>query len=67
MVEKVEVNLFENVKHGEATMLTRIKIQDRRDISKAALVLGISQSQFLRNVCVQAARKVLAEMASEGT
>lgn len=67
MVEKVEVNLSENVKFGESTMLVRLMVQDRRDIGKAAQALNITQSQFLRNVAVQVARKVLAETASESS
>lgn len=65
-IEKVEVNLTEMIPYGMATILFRARAQDRRDVTSAAVALGLTQSQFMRTVLIQAARKVLAEVASEG-
>lgn len=66
-MEKVELNLDENIPFGQSTMLMRMRVQDRRDVTNAATKLGMTQSQFARNMLVQAARKVLAEVVSAET
>ncbi len=64
MEVKVTLDLGEHVKHGVSQLLARVRVEDRRDIAKAASVLGLTQSQFIRNVLVQAARSIIAEHES---
>lgn len=64
-MNRVEIQLDQDIPHGQSTLLMRLRVQDRRDIRNAAAALGMTQSQFMRNLGVQAARKVLAEKASE--
>lgn len=64
-MNRVEIQLDQDIPHGQSTLLMRLRVQDRRDIKNAAEALGMTQSQFMRNLGVQAARKVLAEKASE--
>lgn len=68
VLDTVTVKLLEDVPHGSTTILFRARVQDRRDITEAAKRLGITQSQFMRNTAIQAARQVLAEaVANEPT
>jgi uncharacterized protein (DUF1778 family) len=48
---------------GEIQIIYRVSTDDKDDIDKAADCLNMSTSQFLRMVTIQAARKVLAEVA----
>lgn len=48
---------------GEIQIIYRVSTDDKDDIDKAADSLNMSTSQFLRMVTIQAARKVLAEVA----
>lgn len=47
---------------GEIQIIYRVSTDDKEDIDKAADILNMSTSQFLRMVTIQAARKVLAEL-----
>jgi uncharacterized protein (DUF1778 family) len=64
-MERVQLRLDEHVTHGSSQILVRIRHDDKSDIIKAAALLGLSQSQFIRNVLVQTARVVIAEKESE--
>jgi uncharacterized protein (DUF1778 family) len=66
MLEDVQVRLSEHAHTGDAQLLIRVRLEDRRDIRAAARMLGLSQSQFVRNVIIQAARTVIAEAKSLG-
>lgn len=65
MVDSVQLRLGESVGKGVCQIVVRVRLDDRRDITEAARLLKISQAQFTRNVVVQAARAVLAEVKSE--
>jgi len=65
MVNRVSLKLDEHVSYGDSQILARIRLDDKRDVIKAAMLLGLTQSQFVRNVLVQAARVVIAEKESE--
>jgi hypothetical protein len=41
----------------------RSSLEDKQDVDTAALKLNMSSAQFIRMVVIQAARKVLAEVA----
>lgn len=47
---------------GDIQIIYRVSADDKDDIDKAAHVLNMSTSQFLRMVTIQAARKVMAEV-----
>lgn len=57
---EVTINLTEVPRAGESSMLVRMRAQDHIDINKAANRLGFKQSEFLRTVIVNVARKVNA-------
>jgi uncharacterized protein (DUF1778 family) len=57
----VKVDLDKFIIHGSDGLLVRIRVQDKRDIARAAKALKMSQAQFVRTVVVQAARIVVAE------
>ncbi len=67
MTHKLTLSLDEHVRHGETQLLLRARLEDKRDIAKAAAILGLTQSQFMRNVLIQTARMVIAEYESEAT
>lgn len=48
---------------GDIQVIYRVSADDKEDIDKAADRLNMSTSQFLRMVTIQAARKVVAEVA----
>jgi uncharacterized protein (DUF1778 family) len=50
-------------KTGEIQIIFRCTSDDKQDLDKAADSLNMSTAQFLRMVTVQAARKVLADVA----
>jgi len=58
----VKVDLDNAIVHGSDGLLVRIKVQDKRDIARAAKALKMTQAQFVRTVVVQAARIVVAEV-----
>jgi uncharacterized protein (DUF1778 family) len=64
MVENIQLRLGEYVRVGEAQLIVRVRLDDKRDIIRAAELLGVSQAQFMRNILVQAARMIIAETKS---
>lgn len=59
----VTINLLEiPVSGSTGTMLLRTRPADHEDIKKAAQILGMRLSDFLRTCVIQAARKVNAEL-----
>lgn len=58
---KVEIDTEQEIPYGMAQVLVRTRVQDRRDVKKAADTLGMSQSQFIRNTVVNAARQIIAQ------
>jgi uncharacterized protein (DUF1778 family) len=48
---------------GEIQIIFRCSLDDKQDLNAAATSLNMSLAQFLRMVTVQAARKVLADVA----
>jgi uncharacterized protein (DUF1778 family) len=65
MVDSVQLRLGEYVSRGVCQVIIRVRLEDRRDITTAAQLLGLTQAQFMRNVLVQTARAVIAEVKSE--
>lgn len=66
-IDQVTVALREHVRWGGCQLLARVRLEDRQDVTIAAALLGLTQSQFMRNVLVQAARQIIAEAASESS
>jgi uncharacterized protein (DUF1778 family) len=64
-MDNVSIRLSEHVRYGATQILARLRVEDKRDITQAARLLGLTQSQFVRNVLVQTARAVIAERKSE--
>lgn len=60
MPDSVTINLSRRIKFGQSQLLARTRVQDLRDIKKAAVILNMSQSEFMRTVLVNAARTILA-------
>jgi uncharacterized protein (DUF1778 family) len=65
MVDSVQLRLGTSITRGVCQMIIRVRLEDRRDITRAARLLGLTQAQFTRNVLVQTARTVIAEAKSE--
>jgi uncharacterized protein (DUF1778 family) len=63
--DSVQVRLGEHVRTGDVQLLVRVRLDDMKDIGKASRLLGLTKSQFTRNVLVQVARTVIAEAVSE--
>lgn len=61
---EITISLGElTAKTGEIQVIYRVEQDDKDDLDKAADKLKMTTSQFLRMVTVQAARKILAEVA----
>lgn len=65
MLDTVQVRPTDYVVQGTTQIVIRLRLDDRNDITTAAHLLGLTQAQFVRNVLVQTARVVIAEMKSE--
>jgi uncharacterized protein (DUF1778 family) len=64
MVENIQLRLDQYARVGEAQLIVRVRLDDKKDIIRAAELLGVSQAQFTRNILVQAARMIIAETKS---
>lgn len=64
MLDTVQLRLGEYVVQGTTQIVVRVRLDDRNDITRAAHLLGLTQAQFVRNVLVQTARTVIAEVKS---
>jgi uncharacterized protein (DUF1778 family) len=61
---QVTISLGElTARGGEYQTVFRSSWDDKQDVDKAANSLNMSSAQFIRMVVIQAARKVLAEVA----
>jgi len=64
MVDSIQLRLDKYVRVGEAQLIVRVRLDDKRDIIAASRLLGVSQAQFMRNILVEAARTIVAEVKS---
>jgi uncharacterized protein (DUF1778 family) len=64
-MESVLIRLDEHIVNGSDQLLVRIRPQDKRTVNLAARELNLTASQFVRTLVVQAARTVVAEIASK--
>jgi uncharacterized protein (DUF1778 family) len=58
-VQQVTVDLTDHPRAGSVQMIVRLTTEDRKEINRAARVLGIPQADFLRVATLNVARKVL--------
>jgi len=57
------VDLTEHPKAGSVQMIIRTTTENKKEINRAAKVLGIPQADFLRVAALNVARKVLESAA----
>jgi len=62
-VRSVTVDLTEHPKAGSVQMIIRTTTENKKEINRAAKVLGIPQADFLRVAALNVARKVLESAA----
>lgn len=60
--EHVTVNLRHLIKQGGVQTMMRLESDDKNNVDKAAVALGMRQSDFTRMVVVQAAESVLKQL-----
>lgn len=59
------VNILEPPAAGAKNMMVRVKEHDLKDIKKAAKLVNMTQSEFLRTTTIQAARQINKELTPE--
>lgn len=58
---RVTIDLDYTARGGKQQVVFRCRGEDKRDIDRAAKMLGLNFAQFVRMVLVQASRKIIAD------
>jgi len=64
-VQQVVIDLMDRPRAGPVQMILRMTTEDRKEVNRAAKVLGIPQADFLRVATLNVAKRVLGREPEE--